>query len=59
MVVYTMMMMVTIDDTGARYDDRAIYVLSAVSHVLDRITDRKVGGIDTLSMGTIMMPCMS
>ena len=57
MVVYTMMMMII--DTGARYDDRAIYVLSAVSHVLDRITDRKVGGIDTLSMGTIMMPCMS
>ncbi len=43
-VVYTimmMMMMMTTDDTGARYDDRAmIYVLSAVSHVLDRITDR-------------------
>ena len=41
MVVYTMMMMMmTIDDTGARYDDRVIYVLSAMSHVLDRITDR-------------------
>ena len=40
MVVYTMMMMAT-DDTGARYDDRAmIYVLSAMSHVLGRITDR-------------------
>ncbi len=58
MVVYTMMMK-TIDDTGARYDDRAIYVLSAVSHVLDRIMDRKVGGIDALSMGTMMMPCIS
>ena len=56
MVLFTMMMTI---DTGARYDDRAIYVLSAVSHVLDRITDRKVGGIDALSMGTIMMPCMS
>ena len=43
MVVYTMMMMMmmmTTDDTGARYDDRAIYVLSAMSHVLDRITDQ-------------------
>jgi len=42
MVVYTMMMMTMMatDDTGARYDDRAIYVLSAMSHVLDRITDR-------------------
>ena len=41
MVVYTMMMMMmTTDDTGARYDDRAMYVLSAMSHVLDRITDR-------------------
>ena len=59
MVVYTMMMMMTTDDTGARYDDRATYVLSAVSHVLDRITDRKVCGIDALSMGTMMMPCMS
>jgi len=58
MVVYTMMMM-TIDDTGARYDDRAMYVLSAMSHVLERITDRKVGGIDALSMGTMMMPCIS
>ncbi len=58
MVVYTMMMMTT-DDTGARYDDRAMYVLSAVSHVLDRITDRKVGGLDALSMGTMMMPCIS
>ena len=57
MAVYTMMM--TIDDTGARYNDRAINVLSTVSHVLDRITDRKVGGIDALSMGTIMMPCIS
>ena len=35
-----MMMMMTTDDTGARYDDRAIYVLSAMSHVLDRITDQ-------------------
>ncbi len=58
MVVYTMMMM-TIDDTGARYNDREMYVLSAVSHVLDRITCRKVGGIDALSMGTMMMPCIS
>ena len=58
MVVYTMMMM-TIDDTGARSDDIGMYVLSAVSHVLDKITDRKVGGIDALSMGTMMMPCMS
>ena len=58
MVVY-IMMMVTIDDTGARYDDRAMYVLSDMSHVLDRITDRKVGGIDALSIGTMMMPCMS
>ena len=43
MVVYTMMimMMMTTDDKGARYDDRAIYVLSAMSHhVLDRITYR-------------------
>ena len=42
MVVYTMMMimMMSSDDTGARYDDRAMYVLSAISHVLDRITDR-------------------
>ena len=58
MVVYTMMMMMTTDYTGATYDDRAMYVLSTVSHVLDRITDRKVGGIDALSMGTMMMPCM-
>jgi len=58
MVVYTMIMMTT-DDTKARYDDRAMYVLSDMSHVLDRITDRKVGGIDALSMGTMMMPCMS
>jgi len=58
MVIYTMMMM-TIDDTGARYNDRAMYVLSAVSHVLDRIIDRKVGGIDALSIRTMMMPCMS
>ena len=56
MVDYTMLMTI---DTGARYDDRAMYVLSAVSHVLDRITDRKVGGIDALSTGTMMMPCMS
>ena len=44
MVVYTimmmMMMMMATDYTGARYDDRAMYVLSAMSHVLDRITDR-------------------
>ena len=41
MVVNNMMMMVmTTDDTGARYDDRAMYILSAISHVLDRITDR-------------------
>ena len=41
MVDYTMMMMMmTSDDTGARYDDRAMYVLSAMSHVLDRIIDR-------------------
>ena len=43
MVVYTIMMMMrvmTTDDTGARYDDRAMYVLSAMSHVLDRINDR-------------------
>ena len=42
MIVYTMvmmMMMMTTDDTGARYDDRAMHVLSAMSHVLDRITD--------------------
>ncbi len=58
MVIYTMMMM-TNDDTGARYDDRAMHVLSAVSHVLDRITDRKVGGIDALSIKTMMMPCIS
>jgi hypothetical protein len=42
-----------------KYDDRAMYALSAVSHALDRITARKVGGIDALSMGTMMMPCMS
>ena len=62
MVVNNMMMMImTTDDAGARYDDRAMYVLSAMSHVLDRIIDRKVGGIDTLSMGTMMMmmPCIS
>ena len=58
MVIYTMMMMTT-DDTGAWYDDRAMYVLSDMSHVLDRITDRKVGGIDALSMGTMIMPCIS
>jgi hypothetical protein len=58
MVVYTMMMMMKTDDTGARYDDRAMYILSAVSHVLDSITDHKVGGIDALSMGTMMMPCI-
>jgi len=44
MVDYTimmMMMMMSTDDTGARCDDRAMYVLSAMSHhVLDRITDR-------------------
>ena len=40
MVVYTVMMMMATDDTGARYDDRAMYVLSAMSHVLDRVTDR-------------------
>jgi len=57
-VIYTMMMMTT-DDTGARYDDRAMHVLSDMSHVLDRKTDRKVGGIDALSMGTMMMPCIS
>ena len=36
MVVYTMMMMMMMatDDTGARYDDKAMYVLSAMSHVL-------------------------
>jgi hypothetical protein len=56
--IYTMMMM-TIDDTGARYDDRAMHVLSDMSHVLDRITDRKVGGIDALSIRTMMMPCIS
>ncbi len=59
MVVYIMMMMMTTDDTGARYDDRAMYVLSDMSHVLDRITDRKVGGIDALSRRTMIMPCMS
>ena len=59
MVIDTMMMMMTTDDTGARYDDRAMYVLSDMSHVLDRITERKVGGIDALSMGTMMMPCIS
>ena len=57
-IVYTMLIMTT-DDTGARYDDRAMYVLSTVSHVLDRITDRKVGGIDAHSMGTMMMSCIS
>ena len=56
MVVYTMMMTI---DTGARYDDRAMDVLSDMSHVLDRITDRKVGGIDALSIRTMMMPSMS
>jgi hypothetical protein len=59
MVVVYIMMMMTTDDTGARYDDIAIYVLSDMSHVLDRITDRKIGGIDALSMGTIIMPCIS
>jgi len=58
MVVYTIIMMTT-DDIKARYDDRAMYVLTDMSHVLDRITDRKVGGIDALSMGTMMMPCIS
>ena len=57
-IVYPMMMMTT-DDTGARYDDIEINVLSTVSHVLDRITDRKVGGIDAHSMGTMMMSCIS
>ena len=57
MVVYTMMM--TTDDTGARYNDRAMYVLSAVSHVLDRLTDRKVGRIDALSIRTMMLHCIS
>ena len=57
-IIYPMIVMTT-DDTGARYDDRAMFVLSDMSHVLDRITDRKVGGIDALSMGTMMMPCMS
>ncbi len=59
MVVYTMMMMMRTDDTGAGYNDRAMYVLSEMSHVLDRITDRKVGGIDALSIRTMMMPCIS
>ena len=61
MAVYTMMIMMTIttDDTGATYDDRAMFVLSDMSHVLDRITDRKVGGIDALSIGTMMMSCIS
>jgi len=58
MVIYTMMM-ITIDNTGARYDDRAMYVLSAVSHVLDRIMDREIGSIDALSIKTMMMPCIS
>ena len=58
-IVYPMMMMMITDDTGATYDDRAMYVVSDMSHVLDRITDRKVGGIDALSMGTMMLPCMS
>ena len=58
MVVY-IMMMVTIDDTGARYDDRAMYVLSVMSHVLDSITNRKVGGIDALSIRTMMLHCIS
>ena len=58
MVVYTMMLM-TIDDTGARYDDRAMYVLSDMTHVLDRITDRKEGGIDALSIRTMMMSSIS
>jgi hypothetical protein len=40
-------------------NDREMYVLSEMSHVLDRITDRKIGGIDALSMGTMMMPCIS
>ena len=58
MAVYTMMLM-TIDDTGARYDDRAMYVLSDMTHVLDRITDRKEGGIDALSIRTMMMSSIS
>ena len=49
-----MMMMMSTDDTGVISYDR-----SDMSHVLDRITDRKVGGIDALSMGTLMMPCIS
>ena len=40
-------------------NDREMYVLSEMSHVLDRITDRKIGGIDALSIGTMMMPCIS
>jgi len=52
-------MIIITDDTKARYNDRAMYVLSDMSHVLDRITDFKVGGIDALSMGTMMMPCIS
>ena len=56
MVVYTLMMTI---DTGATYDDRAMYVLSVMSHVLDRLTDRKVGGIDALSIRTMMLHCIS
>ena len=51
--------MMTTDDTRARYNDRGMYVLSDMSQVLDRITDRKVGGIDAHSMKTMMMPCIS
>ena len=58
-IVYPMMMMMTTDDTGAKYDDRAMYVVSDMSHVLDMITDRKVGGIGAFSMGTMMIPSIS
>ena len=56
MVIDTMMMMMMMktDDKGAISDDR-----SDMSHVLDRITDRKVGGIDALSIRTMMMSCIS
>jgi len=32
-IMMMMMMMMATDDTGARYDDRAMYVLSAMCHV--------------------------
>ena len=54
MMMMMMMMMMTTDDTGAISYDR-----SDMSHVLDMITDRKVGGIDAHSTGTMMMPCIS